>query len=95
MVLVALAVAAVPGVAKGAYLPWRTWAQAPGSGVSVKSYVWDHTYGPLIWPEDTTEVLRIRSPYKTYWRAIVLEDFDGIGWRAEPDRGRHRARTAR
>jgi transglutaminase-like putative cysteine protease len=84
VIVVALAVAAVPGVAKGAYLPWRTWAQAPGSGVSVKSYVWDHTYGPLIWPEDTTEVLRIRSPYETYWRAIVLEDFDGIAWRANP-----------
>jgi protein-glutamine gamma-glutamyltransferase len=41
---------------------------------------WSQRYGPLDWPRDGREVLRVRSPVKTYWKARNLDGFDGLRW---------------
>ena len=41
---------------------------------------WDHTYGPLDWPRDGTTLLEVRSPRPLYWKAEVLDTFDGLRW---------------
>ena len=43
-------------------------------------FEWSHAYGPLQWPRDGREVLRVKAPQGTYWKAAVLGDFDGDIW---------------
>jgi protein-glutamine gamma-glutamyltransferase len=52
-------------------------------------YDWDHHYGPLSWPRDGREVLRVRASARAYWKAVNLVGFDGTGWvkTAERDPG--------
>lgn len=42
---------------------------------------WSQRYGPLDWPRDGREVLRVRSSVRSYWKARNLDGFDGIRWR--------------
>ena len=49
------------------------------------SFQWDHDYGPLDWPRDGTTVMTVQSSVPLYWKASVLDRFDGYGWqRAVP-----------
>ncbi|HST40427.1 MAG TPA: transglutaminase-like domain-containing protein [Conexibacter sp.] len=41
---------------------------------------WSQAYGPLDWPRTGREVLRVRSPVRTYWKAQNLDGFDGVRW---------------
>ena len=43
-------------------------------------YQWNHDYGPLDWPRDGSEVLRIRATTRAYWKAMNLPTFDGLRW---------------
>jgi protein-glutamine gamma-glutamyltransferase len=44
---------------------------------------WTHSYGPLSWPRDGHEVLRVKAQTPTYWKAVNLTQFDGIRWRED------------
>jgi transglutaminase-like putative cysteine protease len=44
-------------------------------------FTWTHQYGPLDWPRDGREVLRVKAQTATYWKATNLVQFDGIRWR--------------
>jgi protein-glutamine gamma-glutamyltransferase len=44
---------------------------------------WTHSYGPLNWPRDGHEVLRVKAQTPTYWKAVNLALFDGIRWRED------------
>ena len=99
----ALAIAAVPAASRPAVLPWTTWtfshSAATASGVDL---VWDMRYRPLSFGPKPVEVLQVRAPRPSYWRAIVLSDFDGLRFtralQATVDtreRGRRRARAGR
>ena len=44
------------------------------------TFNWDHTYGPLDWPRDGTTLLQVRSRRPLYWKAQVLDTFDGLRW---------------
>ena len=44
------------------------------------SFSWEHSYGPLDWPRDGREVLRISAPTSAYWKATTLTRFDGRRW---------------
>lgn len=46
-------------------------------------FAWDHEYGPMDWPRDGSEVLRVKAPRGTYWKATALTVFDGIRWERE------------
>lgn len=41
---------------------------------------WSQSYGPLDWPRDGREVLRVAAPRGAYWKAQNLDGFDGIRW---------------
>ena len=49
------------------------------------TYDWNHGYGPLHWPRDNRELLRISSRTPQYFKAVDLDDFDGVAWRANHD----------
>ena len=47
------------------------------------TFTWTHGYGPLTWPRDGREVLRVKAQTAAYWKAVNLVEFDGIRWRSE------------
>jgi len=63
--------------------PWwdyETWALSTAASRST-SFSWDHDYGPLNWPRDGREMLRVRARQPAYWKAQNLDVFDGRRWR--------------
>jgi transglutaminase-like putative cysteine protease len=73
-------------VAKNAFLDWQHWDfyTRPQKPVSVR-YVWDSNYGGVRFPKKVTTVLSIRAPRQPmYWRATVLDEFDGRRWLEHP-----------
>jgi transglutaminase-like putative cysteine protease len=78
----ALALSSSPAVAKSAFLDWQHWDfyTRPQKAVSVR-YIWDARYDGVRFPKRTTTVLTIRAPHRSYyWRATVLDRFDGTRW---------------
>ncbi len=50
------------------------------SATKTTQYRWNHDYGPLDWPRDGREVLRIKARQRAYWKAVNLVAFDGARW---------------
>ncbi|TMK72879.1 MAG: transglutaminase domain-containing protein [Actinobacteria bacterium] len=79
----AVALSASPAVAKSAFLDWQHWNPyvRPVKPVSV-SYVWNAQYNGIRFPRKVTRVLTIRAPQTigTYWRATVLDEYEGDRW---------------
>ncbi|MFN8176168.1 MAG: transglutaminase domain-containing protein [Solirubrobacteraceae bacterium] len=72
---------AAPRLHAGAgWLDYRAIADSL-SGGSPATFEWDHRYGPLDWPRDGREVLRVRAEPGAYWKAENLDRFDGFAWR--------------
>jgi transglutaminase-like putative cysteine protease len=44
------------------------------------SFNWGHSYGPITWPRDGAEVLRVDARRPSYWKVADLDDFDGDTW---------------
>ena len=88
--LVLAAVVASSAVAKGGLVNWQKWDfyNAPDKPVSV-SYVWDARYDGLRFPAKRTTVLQIDAPPRSlFWRAAVLDSFEGDRWiEVAPRRG--------
>jgi protein-glutamine gamma-glutamyltransferase len=83
VVVGAFALSSSSAVAKDAFLGWEHWDfyTRPQKAVSVR-YVWDARYGGIRFPKKETTVLSIRAPRRPqYWRATVLDRFDGTRWR--------------
>jgi transglutaminase-like putative cysteine protease len=79
----ALALSSSAAVAKDAFLNWEQWDfyTRPQKPVSVR-YVWDANYNGVRFPKKQTAVLTIDAPPRPqYWRATVLDHFDGLRWR--------------
>ncbi len=77
---VGLGLAAAPALDGGQ--PWwdyEHWAQETSASKS-DAFSWNHTYGPLHWPRDGRELLRVRAPRAAYWKAENLNVFDGVRW---------------
>lgn len=78
----ALTLSSSPAVAKSAFLDWQHWDFYTRSqkAVSVR-YIWDARYDGVRFPKKKTTVLTIRAPHTPYyWRATVLDRFDGTRW---------------
>jgi transglutaminase-like putative cysteine protease len=68
--------------------PWwdyETWALSTAAAKST-SFSWDHSYGPLGWPRDGREILRVRAQQPAYWKAQNLDLFNGRTWQEFPFR---------
>jgi transglutaminase-like putative cysteine protease len=66
--------------------PWwdyETWALSTASSRST-TFSWDHDYGPLDWPRDGREMLRVKAKQPAYWKAQELDVFDGTRWLQSP-----------
>jgi transglutaminase-like putative cysteine protease len=89
LVVAAAGAAATSGaVVKRSLLDWERWDfyDAPSRPVGV-DYVWDSNYDGIRFPDKKTVVLRIRAPERSlYWRATLLEGFDGSRWFQDLDR---------
>ncbi len=63
--------------------PWwdyETWALGAASARTTE-FSWNHEYGPLDWPRDGRELLRVRANRRpAYWKAANLDGFDGVHW---------------
>jgi len=78
--VVILGLVAAPALDTGR--PWfdyETWALSNASARST-AFNWQHTYGPLDWPRDGRELLRVKAKRAAYWKAMNLDDFDGSRW---------------
>ncbi|MGH2950401.1 MAG: transglutaminaseTgpA domain-containing protein, partial [Solirubrobacteraceae bacterium] len=75
--------------------PWwdyERWALGAASARAT-AFTWDHSYGPLDWPRDGRELLRVRAQRRpAYWKAVNLDFFDGLGWRQSTLSGDERGR---
>jgi protein-glutamine gamma-glutamyltransferase len=79
----AFALSSSAAVAKDAFLDWQHWDfyTRPQAPVSVR-YVWDARYSGIHFPKKVTTVLSIQARHQPlYWRATVLDEFDGTRWR--------------
>ena len=69
--------------------PWwdyESWALGAASARTT-AFSWDHDYGPLDWPRDGRELLRVKAErWPAYWKAVNLAQFDGLRWREGGDR---------
>jgi protein-glutamine gamma-glutamyltransferase len=74
----ALAVPVAASLGDGAWWDWRHWRLfAPELSVR---FNWDHSYGPLEWPQRGTGVLTVHSDQPHYWKVSVLDRFNGYRW---------------
>jgi protein-glutamine gamma-glutamyltransferase len=81
MVVLAGAVAVPAAAQLNAADPWidyRSWKLRSAAGTT---YQWEHSYGPIDWPRDGTELLAVESEQPHYWKTVVLDRFDGARWR--------------
>ena len=72
--------------------PWfdyRSFAETLGPDDPVR-FSWTQSYGPITWPRDGNEVMRVVSGEPLYWKARNLDDFNGIAWQV----ARSQPRTA-
>jgi transglutaminase-like putative cysteine protease len=62
--------------------PWLDYEQIAEDLQPEKAvaFSWNHNYGPMTWPRDGREVLRIKAPRQTYWKIVNLDEFDGLRW---------------
>ncbi|MGI8728200.1 MAG: transglutaminase domain-containing protein [Solirubrobacterales bacterium] len=75
--LAGLACVPLAGALEGdPWLDYRDWEL----GGSHTSFEWEHSYGPIDWPRTGETLFTVESEEAEYWRAEVLEGFDGRGW---------------
>jgi protein-glutamine gamma-glutamyltransferase len=78
--------------------PWfdyRAFAESLGPDDPVR-FSWSQSYGPISWPRDGNEVMRITSGQPLYWKARDLDQFNGLAWqiREQPPDGRDTSQPA-
>jgi hypothetical protein len=83
----ALAVPAASAVnAEKPWIDYRDWrldfSSSRGSG---ERFDWNHSYGSLDWIRTGKRLLEVQSDGPHYWRAAVLDTFDGVRWRASSE----------
>lgn len=96
--LAAAGAVAVPAAAQldasDPWLDYRSWTLRSADGAT---YEWEHSYGPIDWPRDGTQMLAVQSRDAHYWKTVVLDRFDGARWARSyqsPSGARDLSRTA-
>jgi transglutaminase-like putative cysteine protease len=62
-----------------AWFDYRSFAEGLGPNDPIH-FSWNQGYGPIDWPRDGNEVMRVKSDQPYYWKAANLEDFNGVSW---------------
>ena len=91
-----IGVAALLGVALAGALPlaavadrgepwfdYKAFAEGLGPDDPVR-FSWAQGYGPIDWPRDGNEVMRVKSDEPHYWKVVNLSSFDGAAWTEAP-----------
>jgi transglutaminase-like putative cysteine protease len=68
----------VAGLNGPAWWDYESWSWF-GAERTVR-FDWDHDYGPLDWPRDGTTMMTVDAESPLYWKASVLDRFDGYRW---------------
>ena len=76
-----------------ALLDYEELAQSLSPSATAQ-YRWNHDYGPLDWPRDGREVLRVQARHRAYWKAVNLTAFDGLRWVQDTGQARDPLETA-
>ena len=58
---------------------WRTWGLVGADSVRLR-FDWMENYPRLLDPATNAQVMRVKSPVASYWRANALADFNGTTW---------------
>jgi LPXTG-motif cell wall-anchored protein len=82
--MLALALAGALPVASAAdgddpWFDYKAFAERLGPDEPLQ-FNWGHSYGPITWPRDGSEVLRVAAREPSYWKVATLDDFDGESW---------------
>ena len=82
--MLALAVAGALPLASAAdgeepWFDYKTFAEGFGPDEPL-AFNWGHDYGPMSWPREGSEVLRVATTRPSYWKMGVLDEFDGRTW---------------
>src|SRR5215207_5338031 len=82
--MLALAVAGALPLASAAngeepWFDYKSFAEGFGPDEPL-AFDWGHSYGPLNWPREGAEVLRVAATRPSYWKMRNLDDFDGEYW---------------
>jgi transglutaminase-like putative cysteine protease len=67
-----------------AWFDYRSFAESLGPDDPVR-FSWKQGYGPISWPRDGNEVMRVQSSSPLYWKARNLDEFDGLSWAVRTD----------
>ena len=81
VVALAAGVLALPLAARlnaEAWWDYENWSWF-GAERSVE-FEWNHEYGPLDWPREGTTLMTVQTETPLYWKASVLDRFDGYTW---------------
>jgi len=75
-----LAALIAPGLDGGS--PWLDYRGLAGElgERNQAAFDWNHSYSPLDWPRDGRELIRVKAKEPAYWKATVLQRFDGERW---------------
>jgi protein-glutamine gamma-glutamyltransferase len=73
----ALAVPAAAQLRGDPWLNYKNWTLRAAEGAT---YSWGHSYGPIDWPRFGTQRLAVASRHPHYWKAAVLDRFNGVRW---------------
>ena len=65
---------------KHAWLDYRHWSWNLSALDHAESFTWAHVYGPMWWQRSGRALLDVQSDAPHYWRADVLDQFDGFRW---------------
>ncbi len=80
-VITIAAAAAAPALDRpGPWVNYESFAEDVAGNGTV-GYQWNHGYGPIDWPRDGRELLRVKAQAQAYWKAEALDTFDGRVWR--------------
>ena len=80
-VTVGAAVLTLPFVARlngPAWWDYESWSWFGAE--RMVTFEWNHDYGPLDWPREGTTLMTVETATPLYWKASVLDRFDGYGW---------------
>ncbi len=87
-----LGIAAMLALALAGALPLASAADGEDPWFDYKSFAegfgpddplvfnWGHSYGPMNWPREGAEVLRVATTRPSYWKMRNLDEFDGSQW---------------